>query len=82
MIDIVTEKLFALTEANKRLPLRRGGKIINPATIYRWAQIGYRGTRLEVIQVGGTKCTSMEALQRFFDKLTNPENPCQSEGGQ
>lgn len=26
--------------------------------------------RLETIQLGGTKCTSLEALQRFFDRLT------------
>jgi hypothetical protein len=24
-----------------------------------------------VIQIGGTKCTSREALQRFFDRLSN-----------
>jgi hypothetical protein len=26
--------------------------------------------KLEVIKVGGTTCTSQEALQRFFDRLT------------
>ena len=27
--------------------------------------------RLETIRVGGTKCTSLEALQRFFGRLTD-----------
>jgi hypothetical protein len=29
------------------------------------------GVKLEVIRVGGTLCTSVEALQRFFDRLAN-----------
>jgi hypothetical protein len=40
------------------------------ATLYRWAQTGIRGIRLETIMVGGTRCTSTEALQRFFDMIT------------
>ena len=31
---------------------------------------GVRGIRLESIMVGGTRCTSVQALQRFFDALT------------
>ena len=42
------------------------------ATLYRWATHGCRGVRLETIQIGGTKCTSQEALQRFFNRLSNP----------
>ena len=39
-------------------------------TRYRWAQNGVHGIRLETLCVGATRCTSMEALQRFFDALT------------
>jgi hypothetical protein len=70
MIDISLEDTFSLTEAAKRLPCRRRGVRPNVATLYRWAQIGCRGIRLETICVGATRCTSMEALQRFFDALT------------
>ena len=42
------------------------------ATLYRWASHGCRGVRLETIQIGGTKCTSRQALQRFFAGLTDP----------
>jgi hypothetical protein len=70
MIDITLEETFSLTEATKRLPCRRKGVKPNVATLYRWAQIGCRGVRLETICIGATRCTSMDALQRFFDALT------------
>ena len=72
MIDIATEHVISFADAPQHLPRRRGGKRPNIATIYRWASAGCKGVRLESIQLGGTKCTSIEALQRFFDRLTNP----------
>ena len=72
MIDISSEAVVTLTEATKHLPARRKGKRPNVATLYRWAQVGVRGVRLETLQVGGTKCTSLEALQRFCERLTDP----------
>jgi hypothetical protein len=73
MIDHRRETLMTLREAAASLPRRRGGKKVNVATVYRWALHGFRGVRLEAIQVGGTKFTSAEALQRFFDRLSDPE---------
>lgn len=70
MIDILLEETFTLLEAAKHLPCRRKGKRPNVATLYRWAQTGCRGVRLETICIGATRCTSMEALQRFFDGVT------------
>ncbi len=70
MIDILSEKVVSFTEATGHLPRRRKGKRPHVATVYRWAQKGCKGVRLETIQVGGTKCTSLEALQRFFEQLT------------
>jgi len=75
MIDISTETVLTLTEAAKRLPQRRRGSRPHVATMYRWAQRGVKGVRLETIQVGGTCCTSLEALQRFFDALSEPRTP-------
>jgi Protein of unknown function (DUF1580) len=72
MIDHRIETVRSLTEAAAGLPRRRGGKRVNVATLYRWSSHGCRGVRLETIQIGGTRCTSLEALQRFFDRLTNP----------
>jgi hypothetical protein len=70
MIDISSEDVFPLNQAPRHLPKRRKGKRAAISTPYRWAQRGLRGVRLETIQVGNTKCTSLQALQRFFDRLT------------
>lgn len=66
MIDLTSETLVSFAEACGRLPKRRAGRPSHPSTLYRWASSGLRGIRLETIQVGGTLCTSIEALQRFF----------------
>ena len=69
-IDIATEEVETLTELCKSLPKRRGGKRPNLCTAYRWTNEGVRGVRLDFIMVGGTRCSSRQALQRFFDALT------------
>jgi hypothetical protein len=75
MVSLVSEILVSLLEASKSLPRRRAGKRPNIATLYRWTNEGVRGIRLEFLQVGGTRCTSKEALQRFFDALTAQAEP-------
>ncbi len=76
-IDISCETPISFSQAAKlpNLPIRRGGKRPHPATIWRWALHGVRGIKLESIMCGAVRCTSAEALQRFFDRLT-----AQSEG--
>jgi len=71
MIDIATEEVLSFADAVKRLPRRRGGARPHIATLYRWAQHGVRGIRLETIMVGATRCTSVEKLQAYFDALTS-----------
>lgn len=75
MIDLNTETVVSFTEALDHLPHRRGGRPVHVATLYRWAQRGLRGVQLETLQVGGTRCTSIEALQRFFDRLGGQASP-------
>lgn len=70
MIDPNTETLLSLTAAAKSLPARRAGKRPHVSCLYRWSIAGCRGVILETIQVGGTRCTSREALARFFRRLT------------
>ena len=74
MIDIQIETVVTFAEASKNLPKRRAGKRPHVATLYRWAQQGVRGVKLETIQVGGTLCTSLEALQRFCERCTDPSS--------
>ena len=69
-IDPLSEQLISLTDAARLLPRRRGGKRVHVSCCYRWTTTGCKGVILESIQVGGTRCTSREALSRFFEALT------------
>jgi hypothetical protein len=73
MIDPNAESLISLTEAARSLPRRRADKRPHVSCIYRWTTAGCRGVILESIQVGGTRCTSREALARFFRQLTGDQ---------
>jgi len=68
--QLLDEDIITLVQAAKLLPRRRGRKT-HASTIYRWTKSGLRGAVLESIQVGGTRCTTIQALGRFFDRLTN-----------
>jgi hypothetical protein len=71
MIDPNSETIVALAHVPKHLPRRRAGKRPHVSCIYRWTTSGCRGVILESIQIGGTRCTSKEALARFFHRLTS-----------
>jgi Protein of unknown function (DUF1580) len=81
LIDTTVESPIPLTQAAAELPRRRRGRKTHVSTLYRWATSGCRGVVLESIQVGGTRCTSREALQRFFERLSGPD-PTGPVGGQ
>lgn len=70
MIDFREEEVVSLAKAAKQLPGRVEGKSLHVGSIHRWANRGRRGVVLETIMVGGRRCTSMEALDRFFRRLT------------
>lgn len=70
MIDPNTETVVSLADAPKSLPPRRAGKRPHVSCLYRWTTTGCKGVVLESIQIGGTRCTSKEALARFFHRLT------------
>ena len=76
-IDVFDERVVSFSEATKRLPKSARGKKIHVCALYRWAQGGLKSydgqiVRLETIRVGGTTCTSLEAMQRFFERLSRP----------
>ena len=70
MIDLQAETVLSLSEATGHLPRRRAGKRPHVATLYRWASEGVQGVKLDTLRVGGTLCTSLEALQRFCEQCT------------
>jgi hypothetical protein len=78
MSDLSSENLISLAQAAKLLPSRRDGKRVHVSCLYRWTNEGCRGIRLEYLQIGSTRCTSREALGRFFDALTSQSEAKQS----
>ena len=68
-IDVLQEELLTLAQAARRAR-PKGQRPAAPCTIWRWAKRGISGIRLETIYMGGTRYTSVEALQRFFDAVT------------
>jgi hypothetical protein len=72
-IDITHEGIITLPEAAAMLPARRGGRRVHVSTIFRWAQKGSKGVRLETIRIGSALHTSREAMQRFCDRLTEAD---------
>ena len=72
MIDLLTERVISLRDAAKLLPARRQGKRPTVSCLFRWTTRGCRGVILESVQIGGTRCTSAEALTRFFAALSAP----------
>jgi len=73
MIDTHVENLIPLSEARDHVPPRRGHKV-HRATLFRWAQRGLRGIKLETVKIGGARFTSLEALERFYDCLTQAQS--------
>lgn len=69
MVDISCENLIPLREAPRHLPNRPNGKRLHVSACYRWVTRGVRGVVLESIRLGGTTYTSLEALQRFGERL-------------
>jgi hypothetical protein len=77
-IIVAEETTFPLAETPKHIPPRRGGRKLHQATAFRWAKHGVRGVKLETIRIGGTLCTSVEALQRFFERLSATDGPSEA----
>ncbi|MCI0685583.1 MAG: DUF1580 domain-containing protein [Gemmataceae bacterium] len=69
MIDLNSEKLLTFHDVRKLrhiFPRRREGKQLDLSTLYRWWKEGLAGVHLEVLSVGASPATSVEALNRFF----------------
>ena len=72
-IDIANEHLIPVCQVPRRLPPRSTGRRVHISAVYRWLTCGVRGVVLESIRIGGTTYTTLEALQRFADQLSKPE---------
>ncbi|TWT47184.1 DUF1580 domain-containing protein [Botrimarina hoheduenensis] len=63
MTSLMDEKRLTLTELAKR-------ERVNVCTVWRWAQRGAKGVRLETFSVGGRRYTTQEAFRRFVSGTT------------
>ena len=85
--NLLSEECLTFAKAARRLPKVRGNKHPSPSTLYRWATQGRRSrlgriVKLEYVRIGGTNCTSMQALTRFFRNLADdaPSTPSAPSG--
>ena len=60
------EQMLTLDAAGQRLPVKR-----SKSTLYRWCTRGVRGIKLEHRAVGRCLLTSLEAIERFSERLAN-----------
>ena len=68
-INTSEEELLTLTQAARRYR-PPDARPLAPSTIWRWQKKGISGVRLETICIGGTRYTSAEKMQLFFDAVT------------
>ncbi len=74
---------MTFSKAARKLPKLQGNNHVSLRTMQRWARKGCRSqrgkrVRLEYIRIGGTYCTSMEALARLFARLRDDDPPTES----
>jgi len=70
MIDTTVEKPVPIDEIPaEHIPGRRG-KPVHQVTLSLWYRRGIRGVKLETILIGGRRCTSLEALNRFYQNVS------------
>ena len=68
--DLTDEQIITLREACSLFRPAANGKPVHISRLYRYTTHGCRGVRLEWLQCGGTRCTTVQSVQRFFRRLT------------
>jgi hypothetical protein len=74
-IDPLSPDTLTLAQAARLLPSLRGGRPVHPSTLWRWASNGIAGVRLPIIRIGGTACTTRDALRRFLADVEAARRP-------
>jgi hypothetical protein len=70
VINVNSEHVVTLSQLARRLPCRREDRPVHPSTCHRWRNPGIRGIKLECVRIGGIWHTSLQAYQRWVEKLT------------
>jgi hypothetical protein len=61
---MLDESIISLAQAARETPTRP-----DVSTVWRWSLRGIQGVTLETCLIGGKRCTSREALQRFHERV-------------
>ena len=77
-IDPLAGDLLTLAHAARLFPPRRRESRLATSTLWRWATRGLRGTRLDVVKVGGVTYTTAAAIREFIERTNSAANSQQS----
>src|SRR5690242_14312428 len=80
-INILSETVVSYRDVISNILPDRDGKRIHVGTLHRWRTRGLRGVRLHSVKLGGRWHTSVQALQRFFDSLTDQDSMTAADSG-
>lgn len=69
-IDPSVEKLIELKDLPKEIAQNKKGRKLSIPSVYRWVREGIVGIRLETYWDIGKQCTTMEALDRFSQQVS------------
>jgi hypothetical protein len=75
MINTTLEKPIPIDEIPAEHIPGRGGKPVHQVTLSLWYRRGVRGVKLETLLIGGRRCTSIEALNRFYQAISQASHP-------
>jgi hypothetical protein len=68
---LAAEQLLTISQAAKQFPSRPCTR-----TVWRWADRGIHGTKLETIRIGAKRFTSQAAIDRFISELNKEDSKC------
>jgi hypothetical protein len=77
-ISFLTEQVYVLSELATKYPGNKG-KHLHYETLRRWWKHGIRGVHLETKPFGGRRVSSLEAVDRFINRLAALEMPADEE---
>src|SRR4051794_33944068 len=68
--NLLTETVLSYREAVLGVLPSTEGRTIHVGTLHRWRMRGLDGVKLESLKIGGRWYTSLQALERFFNRLS------------
>ena len=70
-IDLENDDVLSLSEAASRLPQLRSRGKVHVSTLFRWAQRGAGGRKLQTWRLGGRRVTTLRALEAFIEPVSS-----------